>query len=212
MTPQTFQTIAKAVHKDMATMREWSFAKMVSGGQLVASEMDHFEDLEVLSKIGASGDEVSNCLRDLGRHLAQVINHQGVAAYATKPLGTTCLCVALCKLGTHHANSRFVSHPSSFPDAGHRPVVMGSRSKTWGTFNELGTFPEPGRGGYHTDLPWRSGAFHFGCTRAESLLRAGGDLGARCWAFTRGGLCLDGGTLTQCCTSCGQGGNISCRR
>ena len=130
MTPQTFQTIAKAVHKDMATMREWSFAKMVSGGQLVASEMDHFEDLEVLSKIGASGDEVSNCLRDLGRHLAQVINHQGVAAYATKHLGTTCLCVALCKLGTHHANSRFVSHPSSFPDAGHRPVVMGSRSKT----------------------------------------------------------------------------------
>ena len=91
MTPQTFQTIAKAVHKDMATMREWSFAKMVSGGQLVASEMDHFEDLEVLSKIGASGDEVSNCLRDLGRHLAQVINHQGVAAYATKPLWTTCL-------------------------------------------------------------------------------------------------------------------------
>ena len=27
----------------------------------------------------------------------------------------------------------------SFPDAGHRPVVMGSRSKTWETFNELGT-------------------------------------------------------------------------
>ena len=111
MTTQALQKIAKSVHKDMATMREWNYAKMVSGGTLVTSEMDHFEDLEVLSKIGASGDEVSNCLRDLGRHLAQVINHQGVAAYATKPLGTTCLCVALCKLGTHHANSRFVSHP-----------------------------------------------------------------------------------------------------
>jgi len=69
MTPQTLQKIAKSVHRDMGTMREWNFAKMVSGGMLVTSEMDHFEDLEVLSKIGASGDEVSNCLRDLERHL-----------------------------------------------------------------------------------------------------------------------------------------------
>ena len=91
MTTQALQKIAKSVHKDMAMMRDWNYTKMVSGGKLVTSEMDHFEDLEVLSKIGASGDEVSNCLRDLGRHLAQVINHQGVAAYATKPLWTTCL-------------------------------------------------------------------------------------------------------------------------
>ena len=70
MTPQTLQKIAKAVHKDMGRMREWNLAKMVvSGGQLVTTEMDHFEDLEVLSKIGASGEEVRNCLRDLERHL-----------------------------------------------------------------------------------------------------------------------------------------------
>ena len=68
MTPQTLQKIAKSVHKDMATMREWNYAKMVSGGTLVTSEMDHFADLDLLSKIGASDDEVSNCLRDLERH------------------------------------------------------------------------------------------------------------------------------------------------
>ena len=56
MTPQTLQKIAKSVHKDMATMREWNYAKMVSGGTLVTSEMDHFEDLDLLSKIGASDD------------------------------------------------------------------------------------------------------------------------------------------------------------
>ena len=55
-------------HRDMGTMREWNFAKMISGGKLVTSEMDHFEDLEVLSKIGASGDQVGNCLRDLEKH------------------------------------------------------------------------------------------------------------------------------------------------
>ena len=32
MTPQTFQNIAKAVHKDMEAMRDWNRAKMVSGG------------------------------------------------------------------------------------------------------------------------------------------------------------------------------------
>ena len=69
MTPQTLQKIAKAVHRDMGMMRKWNFAKMISKGQLVTLEMDYFEDLEVLSKIGASGDEVSNCLRDLERHL-----------------------------------------------------------------------------------------------------------------------------------------------
>ena len=69
MTPQTLQKIAKAVHRDMGMMRKWNYAKMISKGQLVTLEMDYFEDLEVLSKIGASGDEVSNCLRDLERHL-----------------------------------------------------------------------------------------------------------------------------------------------
>ena len=56
MTSQALQKIAKSVHKDMATMREWNYAKMVSGGTLVTSEMDHFEDLDLLSKIGASDD------------------------------------------------------------------------------------------------------------------------------------------------------------
>ena len=69
MTPQTFQNISKTVRKDIGCMRKWNLAKMVNGGQLVTTEMDDFEDLEILSKIGASGEEVSNCLRDLERHL-----------------------------------------------------------------------------------------------------------------------------------------------
>ena len=46
-------------------------------------------------------------------------------------------------------------------------------------------------------------AFPCECTPTGSSLLAGGDLGARCWTYTRGGLCLAGDLLTQCCTSSG---------
>ena len=71
MTPQTVQRITKAVQKDLVSMNAWNLAKMVSEGKLVTTNMDKFQDIEAMSKLGAEGDQISNCLRDLERQLPQ---------------------------------------------------------------------------------------------------------------------------------------------
>ena len=70
MTPHTLQKITNAVNKDMTAMRVWNLAKMVSEGELVTTVMDKFDDIEAMSKIGADGEQIRNCLRDLERQLA----------------------------------------------------------------------------------------------------------------------------------------------
>ena len=67
MTPQTVQRITKVVQKDLVSMNAWNLAKMVSEGKLVTANMDKFQDIEAMSKLGAEGDQINNCLRDLER-------------------------------------------------------------------------------------------------------------------------------------------------